>query len=314
MKIHSMNVIHFLVLTLLLVTSPVLAVEDIIKQEAIEYQPKILGGIESKNGDWPWIAALLNTHERDMYQAQFCSGVLIDNTWVLTAAHCVNGMSSNEIEVAVGVFDLTNFSGNRVSVRNIRIHPQYNTVNDNNDIALLQLNQPSNGQTIPLFTGESIENIPPSLLGKMLTALGWGMADDSSYWYYPEKLRQVDLPVVADNYCNEIYPSPLIASQICAGYYEGKDVCNGDSGGPVIAEIDGTWVHVGLVSLGTPCDTYGGWYGIYTRTSAYIEFIKQFVPGADFWPPRRESIVPILQLLLLNNNDSNAVPNNYTLS
>ena len=302
-----MNNRLILLLALLFLAHPALAEDqEQVPSNSITPSIKILGGIESTPGDWPWIAALLHSNEPDMYNAQYCSGVLIDDTWVLTAAHCVDGQTAGEIEVAVGVFDLNNFSGSRISVKNIYEHPEYNTANNKNDIALLELNQPSTQPTILLFSGESEEEAPPSMLGRMLTAIGWGMADGTSSWYWPEKLRQVNLPVVADSYCNNIYSapaSPLSSSQLCAGYYEGKDVCNGDSGGPVVSQIDGAWVHVGLVSFGAPCDDYLGWYGVYTRTSAFVEFINTYAPDAQFTsrePPARELPSPNtwLQLLL----------------
>ena len=197
--------------------------------------------------------------------------------------------------MAVGVYDLDNFSGSRIAVKNIRIHPQYNDGTSQNDIALLELQQPSSQPTLPLFSGET------DLLGAMLTAIGWGMADGSTYWYYPTKLRQVDLPVVADSYCNNIYSTPLVSSQLCAGYYEGKDVCNGDSGGPVVTQINGTWVHAGLVSYGKSCDYFLGWYGVYTRTSAFLSFIKQYVPEVSVYPvPEQNKALTFLNTLLLN--------------
>ncbi len=126
------------------------------------------------------------------------------------------------------------------------------------------------------------------------------MADGTNYWYFPEKLRQVNLPVIDDIYCNSNYPYPLISSQLCAGYYKGKDVCNGDSGGPVVAQIDGTWVHAGLVSYGKLCDNYYGRYGVYTRTSKYIDFIKQYVPDVSIHQPSKT--LPFLSILLLNGS------------
>ncbi|MBU0962050.1 MAG: serine protease [Proteobacteria bacterium] len=282
-----MNILRFL-LILIFFAQPVFADEIIVDSE------KILGGIESKTGDWPWITAIMYADEADMYNAQFCAGVLIDDTWVVTAAHCVVGQTTSAIDVAVGVYDLSNYSGSRIAVKSIRVHPQYNANTSQNDIALLELNQPSSQTTLPLFSGQ------PDVLGEMVTAIGWGMADDGIFWYYPEKLRQVDLPVVADSYCNNIYPTPLIASQLCAGYYEGKDVCNGDSGGPIVAQIEGAWVHVGLVSYGTTCADYNGWYGVYTRTSELISFVKQYVPDVSVHPQDKTAVLPFLNTLLLD--------------
>ncbi len=251
-------------------------------EQTTDFLLKILGGTESKSGDWPWIAALLQADNTDIYQAQFCSGVLIDDAWVLTAAHCVYGKQSSELDVAVGAFDLKNFSGSRISVKHINIHPLYDHVSHINDIALLELNQSSSQPKVTLFSGKSQENLSPYLLGKMLTAIGWGMADSGTNWYYPSKLRQVNLPVVSNTYCNASYPYTLLSSQLCAGYFSGKDVCNGDSGGPIITEIDGKQVHVGLVSYGMPCADYQGWYGVYTRTSEFVDFIKCYTSNANF--------------------------------
>jgi hypothetical protein len=46
--------------------------------------------------------------------------------------------------------------------------------------------------------------------------------------------------------------------------------------------VDGQWVHVGLVSYGAICQELNGYYGVYTRSSAYVDFIKQYVPAARF--------------------------------
>ena len=271
-----------LLLALLLVWSaqPALALD--IKDPAlapVEETSKILGGVQAAPGAWPWIAALLYANDSNVFSAQFCSGVLIDKSWVLTAAHCVQGMSAQGIQVAVGAWDLTAFTGSRTPVRSIRIHPQFSSTSLYNDIALVELSVPSSIQPITLFSGESVDNTPPSLLGKLVTVLGWGVADSTTSWYYPEILRQVSLPVVADSTCNDIYINPVLPSQFCAGYWEGKDACEGDSGGPAVVQVDGHWVHAGIVSAGVSCQEYFGWYGKYTRTSAYLSFIRQYAPS-----------------------------------
>ena len=271
-----------LLLAVLLVWSaqPALALD--IKDPAlapVEETSKILGGVQAAPGAWPWIAALLYANDSNVFSAQFCSGVLIDKSWVLTAAHCVQGMSAQGIQVAVGAWDLTAFTGSRTPVRSIRIHPQFSSTSLYNDIALVELSVPSAIQPIALFSGESVDNTPPTLLGKLVTVLGWGVADSATSWYYPEILRQVSLPVVADSTCNDIYINPVLPSQFCAGYWEGKDACEGDSGGPAVVQVDGHWVHAGIVSAGVSCQEYFGWYGKYTRTSAYLSFIRQYAPS-----------------------------------
>jgi secreted trypsin-like serine protease len=266
----------------------------------VDATSKILGGVQAAPGAWPWIAALLYADDPSVFYAQFCSGVLIDQRWVLTAAHCVQGMSASEIQMAVGAYDLTKFTGGRTPVKSIRIHPQYSSTSLYNDIALVELGVPSPVTPIALFSGESGDNTPPSLLGRLVTVLGWGLADSATSWYYPEILRQVNLPVVADSTCDAIYTYPISPAQFCAGYYEGKDACEGDSGGPAVVQVDGKWVHAGIVSAGVSCQLYYGWYGKYTRTSAHLAFIRQSVPNvAVTGKIAAGGTLPAVNLLLL---------------
>ena len=274
--------------------------------------PQIMGGYEATDGAWPWMAAILYTSEPDLYKAQYCGGVLIASNWVLTAGHCtqknVNGVLVNlvasDINVAVGVYDLANGSGTRIPVKRIVRHPAYVDFYAN-DIALLELSSASGQQPITIFSGISMQGIDPGLLNQMTTLVGWGLADTATTWYYPEKLRQVNLPVIADANCNNGYGVTLSGSQFCAGYTEARDACTGDSGGPMMLVVDGQWVHVGLVSYGAECEVQNGYYGVYTRSSAFVDFIKQSVPAAKFTsetapPATVPRSLPWLMLLLHN--------------
>ena len=53
---------------------------------------RIVGGNQAPKDAWPWQAMLASTGG-----SQFCGGSLIDEQWVLTASHCVDG------EVARGI-------------------------------------------------------------------------------------------------------------------------------------------------------------------------------------------------------------------
>lgn len=266
--------------------------------------PQIMGGYEALPGAWPWMTAILSASEPDLYKAQYCGGALIATNWVLTAGHCVEGLSASNLQVAVGVYDLANWSGTRIPVKRIVRHPAYVDFYAN-DIALLELSSASGQQPVTIFSGTSLQGIDPRLLNQMTTLVGWGLADTATTWYYPEKLRQVNLPVVADSNCNSGYGVTLSGSQLCAGYAEAKDACTGDSGGPMMLVVDGQWVHVGLVSYGAGCEVQNGYYGVYTRSSAFVDFIKQYVPAANFTagtaPPATVSRpLPWLMLLLHN--------------
>ncbi len=284
----------------MLVFSQTLYAEDQPASSASRFLalPQIMGGYEAVSGDWPWMTAILDASNPSLYNAQYCAGVLIASNWVLTAGHCVEGRAAGDIEVAVGVSDLDNWSGTRIAVQRIVRHPAYVNFKAN-DIALLELKSASGQQPVTLFSGASLQGIDPKLLDQMTTLVGWGLADTTTNWYYPTKLRQVNLPVVADWYCNNGYGVTLSTSQLCSGYPVAKDACTGDSGGPMMLKIDGQWVHVGHVSYGAGCQESEGYYGVYTRSSSYVDFIKQYVPAARFTAgATAPKALPWLMLLL----------------
>lgn len=66
-----------------------------------------------------------------------------------------------------------------------------------------------------------------------------------------------------------------------------------------MVQVDGNWVHAGIVSSGAPCQWYYGWYGKYTRTSAYLPFIQQYVPNVSVTANNPVAgVLPSINLLL----------------
>merc|ERR1712088_1058789 len=98
---------------------------------------RVIGGVETAAGVYPWIAAL--SYNGDIGG---CSGTLISSKWAITAAHCI--VSTGPTSLVLGEHDLSSsndaFDTNRkeVSVTTI-VHPNYDASTVNNDIALLKL-------------------------------------------------------------------------------------------------------------------------------------------------------------------------------
>lgn len=243
-------------------------------------EPEIRGGHEALPGAWPWQAALVYSYSDNAYSGQFCGGALIDPEWVLTAAHCVEYSSPSSMDVVLGRHKLSLDDGERISLTEIIIYPDYISPFIGGDLALLHLSRPSS-QTIVTLDAPTASLAEERSLNA--TVVGWGATDD--YFIGSDVLRQVALPFVSLETCRAAYYYDTIADEmVCAGYDKGaKSACYGDSGGPLLIPDSSTtagWTQVGIVSWGRGgCSGFNN-YNVYTRVASYSDWIQSCVSQA----------------------------------
>lgn len=95
---------------------------------------RIVGGKEAVPYSWPW-AAILKT-----FGQFYCGATLINNQWVMTAAHCKKSISS--LRVQMGIHDQWSFPIVDETVSKWISHPEYDSNTIFNDIALVKLANP----------------------------------------------------------------------------------------------------------------------------------------------------------------------------
>ncbi|MEM7385927.1 MAG: serine protease [Verrucomicrobiota bacterium] len=232
-------------------------------------QARIVGGQEANRGNYPWMTALVEKGQ-PADQGQFCGGALIHPEWVLTAAHCAEGVSPNNTDVVIGAHDLRNNDGYRVAITEVRIHPNYGESAEGSvyyDLALFRLARPvTEVPPVKLVTSEG--EIDP---GTLATVIGWGATSEGGN--SSPVLRDVQVPIVSQATANQIY-GDLNESNLAAGFAEGgKDSCQGDSGGPLVVDSNGEWALAGIVSFGNGCAQPDG-YGIYAHVLNSRDWIE----------------------------------------
>ena len=229
--------------------------------------PRIIGGEPADFGEYPFmVALLLEPAQGTDFDKQFCGGSLIASRWVLTAAHCVDFLSGPEdIAVAVSRTHLNSTEGQRVDVRAFYIHPDWDPNELSPDVALLQLAKPVTGVAPIQLAGPGDDGFEAA--GTLLTVIGWGNTSKTGQASFPDALREVVVPVVADEPCDEAnHGFVTVETQLCAGA-KGLDSCGGDSGGPLFATVAGTEIQVGIVSWGIGCAKQH-YPGVYTEVNS----------------------------------------------
>lgn len=239
--------------------------------------PRIVGGSVAPAGAYPWMVGLLNKHDANLATAQECGGSLIHPYWVMTAAHCVEGLKTSDIQVVVGATDLNAPGLARIDVIEVIRHPVYRSTGYDYDIALLLLAQPvTNISPVEIIDDPALVHA-----GVMGTTMGWGTLTNTATAGTPI-LHYVQLPIIDQAVVNQAdhLDGQVTDKMFAAGLEEGgADTCAGDSGGPlVIRGRTGQWVQAGIVSWGLECGLPKQ-PGVYTRVSKIRQWIQSYV-----WP------------------------------
>ncbi|KAJ8668056.1 hypothetical protein QAD02_009719 [Eretmocerus hayati] len=231
---------------------------------------RIVNGQDATKGEFPFIVSLQNPN------SHICGGSIINEYWILTAAHCLNYRDPDDMRVKVGKLELKKVEDSEQEILPAAffIHEKYSEDNSF-DIGLIKLQKPivfnDLVQPIELPTAEIDVETP-------VTLTGWGLIEPSGIETV-NILQKAELPIITIEECKEVLDKlgkyfPLQSYHLCTGNISGVSGASGDSGSPLVKKADN---HSQIVGIAV-------WaiypYGVsraptgYMKVSSFIDWIE----------------------------------------
>ena len=202
---------------------------------------KITGGVDCPSGDGP--VALIEGRIGGQLAA-VCSGSLIAPNAVLTAAHCVEGIPA-DAAIKLG--------SREVQVTGRELHPSYGGEPTQVDVGIFYIAPQNDITPLPIFVSRSVN------IGDDIVLMGYG-ANDSGL-SNPERDPNMG-PSRADMSVVDLDSELIVAVRVQGG----SGGCEGDSGGPVLAQNgDGLWGIVGIIVGGTTATCEAGTINVFSN-------------------------------------------------
>ncbi len=263
------------------------------QQTNLESSSGIRLGQEAKSNDEIAIGTVGIRGFRQDGMSSFCSGSLLPNNLVVTAAHCVD--TSMQLYIIFSTDSDANPNGLKSVARFVdgsEVHPDYQGISKieaasssaptpGNDIALLHYegSTPSNYKPVQFLKDYRL--LKP---GVMITIAGYGIHDDAgaiaaaknpktagdTSWMSTSglgKLRSTEVALMGS----------LTSSEVVLDQSKGTGTCQGDSGGPAYLRVNKQLFMFGVLSRGSarapgsPCTQDS----VYTEVGPYIKFLSQ---------------------------------------
>ncbi|XP_053316364.1 acrosin-like [Spea bombifrons] len=215
---------------------------------------RVVGGKNSEPGNWPWMVSIQEHSEDGEYY-----------WWRLVFG--ANQLSNKEINTQIQ------------TIQEKFEHEKYYPELEQNDIALLRLNQPI---VFDEYTQPACLPAEQAVLSKMADCYvaGWGAPDETSI-KPSDILHGVPVNFIPVEGCNKPnwYNGAVGNYNLCAGYEQGTfDTCQGDSGGPLMCKRRKAnfYTVVGITSWGSGCGQKQR-PGVYTSTQYYLKWIFEHI-------------------------------------
>lgn len=237
-----------------------------------EDDTNIIGGDTADRGEFPYQVSV--QHKGLFGQQHICGGSVINEIFILTAAHCITELSAHSIVVVAGMTSLIDDISTKQEIRanTTVIHERYNAVTKDNDIALIKLESSLTLNDYVKAVDLPVEGVSA---GTSCNMTGWGTLTETGD--LSDILQKVIIPIVSRFVCRAVYGEAAITDDmICAGNLSGgTGACYGDRGGPLqcngLLQGVSSWAE-GCAEASLP--------GVYTMVANYVEWIEEYVSVA----------------------------------
>ncbi|KAG6926122.1 trypsin-like [Chelydra serpentina] len=219
----------------------------------------MLRGFQCREHSQPWVAALFDgTRFR-------CTGTLIHNRWVVTAAQCNTG----RLSVRLGEHNLWHLDWSEQLTLSSRVipHPYYNSSSSQNNIMLVKL-------LVPAILNRQVELLPlPRSCPRpdsTCVLSGWGTSI-FQHLLHSDVLLCGNITVLPDAKCQVTHPNRITPNMICAGVvHGGTDSCQGDPGSPLVCQRE----LQGIASWGFEGCSRPNRTGVFVKVCNYIDWLR----------------------------------------
>uniref|UniRef100_A0A8C0NSC8 Elastase, neutrophil expressed n=1 Tax=Canis lupus familiaris TaxID=9615 RepID=A0A8C0NSC8_CANLF len=228
---------------------------------------EIVGGRPAQPHAWPFMVSLQRRG------GHFCGGTLIAPNFVMSAAHCVDGLNFRSVVVVLGAHDL----GERESTRQLfavqRVFENgFNPVRLVNDIVLLQLNG-----SATINANVQVARLPAQNQGVgngvQCLAMGWGQLGTAQP--PPRILQELNVTVVT-TLCRRSNVCTLVPRRRAG-------ICFGDSGGPLVCN----GLIQGIDSFIRGSCASGFFPDAFAPVAQFVDWINSIIRRPPALPPAR---------------------------
>lgn len=245
---------------------------------------KIVGGSQCGVEKYPFMVSL----RRLSILSHFCAGTLVRPDWIITAGHCVvNHINEPRLFTAIaGISQFNQLGIQRIRVKKMFVHPEFNENNYDNDIAMVSLehNFVITELVKPIAIPNQVIHEELNMVCPEGISIGWGWHVDTklkhlengSIPHVPVMQCVVNIPILTDKQCQNARAGlHLRPNTFCTMVPTWDNLCQGDSGGPLFCDN----VQYGIVSSGYTCNFADDTPGYYTRVDRVLNFIKECLSG-----------------------------------